>query len=365
MNTTLTLTKSSIKMFVRNKQALFFTLFTPVIIMAVFGFIGFDRVPKVDVGIVTENPSPATQQFIDSLKNVPAFDIHQGSNTEEAEALSKGERSVVIALPNRFIPENLTSPVTQTARVYVNAGDQQQAETVLSIFRQTLDQTTLQAVGAPSLFAIERIDVNSRNLRYIDFLVPGIVALSVMQMAVFSVAFVFVDYKEKGVLKRLVATPMKPYQFVTANVVTRLLVALLQAAILIAIGVFAFKAQVIGSYWLVALIALLGAVMFLGLGFTISGFAKTVESVPALANLVVFPMLFLGGTFFPLDSMPDWLARIAGYMPLTYFTTSMREVMIEDAGLGDVSTKLLWMLGWSAVLITLAVFTFRFSEQEN
>ncbi|MEK7537405.1 MAG: ABC transporter permease, partial [Patescibacteria group bacterium] len=100
------------------------------------------------------------------------------------------------------------------------------------------------------------------------------------------VAFVFADYKEKGILKRLLATPMKPQQFVTAQVITRLIVALAQSAILLAVGVWLLHTHVYGSLWLVALIAIVGSVMFLGLGFTISGLANTVDSVPAIANLI-------------------------------------------------------------------------------
>jgi ABC-2 type transport system permease protein len=87
-------------------------------------------------------------------------------------------------------------------------------------------------------------------LRYIEFLLPGLIALSVMQMSVFSVAFVFTQYKEKGVLKRLLATPMKPLQFVAANAITRLIVSVVQAAIFIVMGILLFKVHIIGSYWL-------------------------------------------------------------------------------------------------------------------
>lgn len=361
--TTRTLTVSAIRMFVRNRQALFFTLFMPTIIMTIFGLIGFDQVPKSDVGIVTGNPTAATQQFVEQLKQVPAFAVKQGTESEERDALNKGDRAVVLIIPDNLIPSGPGKPATQTITVLKNVGQEQQAATAVSIMSQILDKTTLTISQAPELFKLDVQSVNSRNVRYIDFLLPGIVALSIMQMAVFSVAFVFVDYKEKGILKRLLATPMKPYQFVTANVITRLIVAIAQSAILIAIGIIAFKSHVIGSYFLVLLAVILGAVMFLGLGFTISGIAKTVEAVPAIANLIVFPMLFLGGTFFPINTMPDWLQGIVKYLPLTHLSHALREVMANGSGFSAIRTDIFWMLGWSVVLIVLAVFTFRFEEK--
>lgn len=370
MNTTFTLTRSSIKMFLRNKQSLFFTLFMPVMIMVIFGFIGFDNVPKIDMGIVANNPNQPTQQFIDQLKQISAFHVTTGTLDNERNALQKGERAIVIEIPDNLIPslaagQGQPAPqlTKQTITVLQNVGQQQQAQTATTILSQMLDKTTLAISQAPDLFEIKTEDINARNVKYIDFLLPGILAMAIMQMSVFSVAFVFADYKEKGILRRLLATPMKPYQFVTANVITRLLIALAQTAILIALGVLLLKAHVIGSYFLILLIAILGGIMFLGLGFTISGIAKTVDSVPAIANLIVFPMLFLSGIFFPTSAMPNWLQHVVQYLPLTYFANAMREVMANGAGLLDIWKDLVWMGGWSVMLITLAIFTFGFEQK--
>ena len=360
------LTISGLKMFLRNRQALFFTLFTPLIIMTIFGFLAFDRIPKVQLGVaVTAPPTEGTRQFVEQLKSVPAFDIHVDTESAERARIADGERSAVLIIPGDLFPESGPPTGTKTMVFLTNSSDAQQAATAQSIVNQILDKTTLGIAGAPQLFALQTEDINTRDLKYIDFLLPGIVALSIMQMSVFSVAFVFADYKEKGVLKRLLATPMKPYQFVTSNVITRLLIAVLQGAILIAVGVLIFKAHVFGSYWLILLLIILGAIMFLGLGFTISGFANTVEAVPALANLIVFPMLFLGGTFFPIETMPDWLQNIAKYLPLTFLSTGIRDVMISEATFADVQSNILWMLGWAIVLVISANFTFSFEGKRQ
>ncbi|MFA6588563.1 MAG: ABC transporter permease [Patescibacteria group bacterium] len=364
-NTTLTLTKSSIKMFIRNKQSLFFTLFLPVMIMAIFGLIGFDRAQKMDIGLVVGNPSKSTQQFIDNIKQVTAFDINTGDLETEKQALKDDKRAIVMQIPDNLIPDpsSKNPPSKQVITVYKNISQEQQAQAAISIISQFLDKTTLTITKAPALFELKTETINSKNVRYIDFLLPGIIAMAVMQMAVFSVAFVFADYKEKGILKRLLATPLKPFQFVTANVITRLMVAIAQTAILIIMGILIYKTHVYGSYPLVLLISILGGIMFLGLGFIISGIAKTVESVPALANLLVFPMMFLSGIFFPINSMPGWLQSIVQYFPLTHFAHALREVMANGAGFSLIAKDVYWMLGWSIVLIVLANFTFGFEEK--
>lgn len=352
-------------MFVRNRQAMFFTLFIPFVFITIFSIVGFDRVPKIDLGVVTGSPNGPTQQFLDQLDQVSALHVTRGTEADERAALAKGDRALVMLVPDALLPDpaTMSKPEPQTVTLLKNVGAEQQAGTAITILTQMFDQTTLAVARAPELFRLNVEAINARNVRYIDFVLPGIVAMSIMQVAVFSVAFIFTDYKEKGILKRLLATPMRPSQFVSANVVTRLIVALVQTATLLILGAIVFKAHVFGAWWLIALIALLGGLMFLGLGFTISGLAKTVDAVPAIANIIVFPMLFLSGVFFPLSAMPDWLQKTVQYLPLTYFAHAMRQVVAEGEGFLSIRTDLLWMATWAALLLVLAVVTFRFEER--
>jgi ABC-2 type transport system permease protein len=360
MYTLWTLTVANIKMFVRNRQALYFTFFFPIFLMVVLGLINFDRSAKVDVGLVLNAPpTAATKQFIDAVKQVPLFTIHEGIESDERQALVDDKRAVVFVIP----PDLLPGPSSINA--VVNANQASGAATATNIVSGMLDKTALQISGAANQFTLNREEINSNHLKYIDFLLPGLIGLSVMQLAIFSVAFVFVMFKEKGILKRLVATPMRPSSFVISNVITRLIVTLIQTATFIAIAVIFFDVQVVGSYWLIALIALAGAIMFLGLGFTISGLASTVESVPVFANLVAFPMMFLGGTFFSIDSFPNWLQSFARYLPLTFFSDALRSVMTKGSTFSDVSRDLLWMGIWCVVTIILAQVTFGFEEKRQ
>jgi ABC-2 type transport system permease protein len=248
---------------------------------------------------------------------------------------------------------------------YTNASKAGEAQVVLTVLNQFISSATIRAANIQPILSVETHEVNANNLRYIDFLLPGLIALAIMQMSVFSVAFVFTQYKEKGVLKRLLATPMKPIQFVAANAITRLIVSVLQAVIFIVMGILLFKIHIVGSIPLLLVCVVLGALMFLGLGFSISGVAKTVDSVPVFANLVVFPMMFLGGTFFSISSMPTWLQIIAKVLPLTYFSTSLREIMNKGAGITDIWPDILGMAVWALILIFLATITFRFQERES
>ena len=105
--------------------------------------------------------------------------------------------------------------------------------------------------------------------------------------------------------------------------------------------------------------------MFLGLGFSVSGISTTVDAVPAIANLIVFPMFFLGGVFFSISNMPPWLQSVAQYLPLTYFSSTLRDVMTKGATIVDVKGDILGMLAWAIILVALATITFSFQEKES
>ncbi|MEK7518493.1 MAG: ABC transporter permease, partial [Patescibacteria group bacterium] len=279
------------------------------------------------------------------------------------QALAGSQKTPFV--PNDLFPDPAakTAPITKDVTILKNVAYEQQAQTAIVILTQLFDKTTLQIAKAPTLFALNVQDINAKKVRYIDFLLPGIVAMSIMQMAVFSVAFVFTDYKEKGILKRLLATPMKPQDFVISQVITRLLVAVTQSAVLLGFGALVFKSHIDGNPLLILLTIMLGGIMFLGLGFTISGLSKTVDAVPALANLIVFPMLFLSGIFFPTSSMPGWLQSVVVYLPLQPFAKAMRAIIGDGAGFSAIKGDLAWVAGWALVLVALAVITFRWEEK--
>jgi ABC-2 type transport system permease protein len=364
MYCTYILTIASIKMFLRSRQALFFSLFMPLIILFIFGSIDFDKPNRMHIGLVTHNPSPLTALFVNQIRSSSSLNVDSGTLDSELAELHDGNRTAVLDVPDDLLsPPDPSHP--RQLGIYVNAGRPMEAQMALSVFNQVSDRVALAAAHAHPLFTVEQQSVSAHNFRYIEFLLPGVIAMSIMQMSVFSVAFVFTRYKEKGVLKRLMATPMRPYQFVTANIICRLCMAIAQASLFIGLGIYHFNVHVAGAYWLLALCVVLGALMFLGLGFTISGLSKTIETVPLLANIVVFPMLFVGNIFFANSNISPWLQTISRYLPLTYFADAMRSVVTNGAGFLQIKQQLLGMTIWAIILIMLAIFTFRFQDKES
>lgn len=353
---TWTLTKASLKMWFRDRQAMFWTFFLPLVIMVIFGVLNFGALGRIDLGIVDLAENEASQGFVSILQAINAFDISRGdSEAAERLALEDGERDLVIIIPADFGPA--LTPVS--LRVLYDAASSRETLVGQVILRQILDEMTFTFTGASRLFILDPEPVTSRNLRFIDFLVPGVVAMSIMQMGLFSVAFAFVQLKKQGILRRLLATPIQPTSFLFAQVFTRLVVSVLQTVILIAVAVLFFDVHLAGNPLAVLMLALIGGGVFISMGFAISGWAKTEEVAAPIANVIALPMMFLSGVFFPREAMPQALQAITDFLPLTYLAEAMRNVIIDGASLWSQWGNLAGLAVWLAFSFVVAVLLFR------
>lgn len=356
---------ASIKMFFRNRQALFFSLFLPLLIMVIFGLIDFGKMGTTGMTIYDGENDQQSQQFTDGLKKVDALKISAADNLDVAkQKLQKGDTDVVLAIdPATFYFNPGVPPVTKNIKMYLSNGKAQQGQLAMTIVNQALDAISHQIMKQPTLFTVETQTIVGQNLRYIDFLVPGILAMSLMQMGLFSIIFVIVSYKKTGVMRRLLVTPIKPYQFVGSQVVTRLIVSLMQVFVILGVATLAFHVKIVGNYFLLLFLVFWGSIMFLALGFAISSFAKSEESAAPVANLIAMPQMFLGNVFFPVDSMPTWLQHIVKYLPLNYLADACRKVMTEGSGIIAIKNDIYGLIVWSVVFITLAIVFFRWQEE--
>jgi ABC-2 type transport system permease protein len=345
---------ASVKMFVRNRVALFFSLFLPLVIMVIFGVLNFGAGTTVELGVVDEAHNPASGKLIAALEAFDSFKLTQGTHADEIGELEKGHRAVVLTIPDGYeLAPGGTQLLAETSTAQA-----QQAQIGALLLNQAASQAMFGQAGGGTTPPVRVEQVNARDLGYIDFLVPGVLGLTIMNLGLFGVAFGFVQLKRTGTLRRLFATPTPPGYFLAAQVASRLVLGMIQVLILLGIGLL-FGLHLIGSVALVLLVALLGAVIFLAMGFAIAGWAKNEDQAAPVANLVSLPMLFLSGTFFSRDAMPDVLASITSYLPLTYLNDALRRIANDGAGLGDLGGDLLGMAIWAAIAFVVAVRLFR------
>ena len=355
MSPTVTLTIAALKMFFRNRQAIFWTLFLPLLIMLIFGLLDFGSFSNVEMGVVDEAKNEVSASLVDTLEESGVLDVTVGSRADELAALEDGDRDVVVVLPPSFGQSGTVANV----QAYYGDASQQEAQVGTSVIGGVLDDMTFRLTETAPLFTFESQVVNSRGLEYVDFLVPGVIAMAIMQMGIFGVTFTLIQYRKEGVLRRLQAAPIRPHHFLVGQVLTRLTLSILQTVVLLGVAILFFDVNVVGNLGVVLLLALLGGTLFISIGFAVSGFAKTEEVGAPVANLIALPMMFLSGVFFPIDNLPDVVAKVAQYFPLTYLADGLREVSVHGAGITEIPWQFLGLGVWIIISFLIATRLFR------
>jgi len=342
---------ASLKMFFREKEAVFWTLFLPLFMVVLFGFVKFDRLGTIELGIVDQSGGKINS-ILSSLSAIKTVQVHRGNQETEWKALQKGERDLVLLIPAGY-------QYGQRIIAYTNDAKPQETQLGALILQRVFDEVALQRLENSQRIQVITQPVKSRKLSYMDFLLPGILAMSIMQMGVFSVAFVFVDLKKRGILRRLRVTPLNTNDFIMAHVVTRLIVLLLQVTLLITCGILFFHLNFIGSLWNLFVVGVLGAIVFLAIGFCIAGVSKSEDQVAPLANVITLPMMLLSGVFFSRANLPGFAHGITSVFPLTYLADGLRSIAIDGAGLREVLHPLAGLGVWCVLSCFLAVKLFR------
>lgn len=356
------ITWMSMRMWARDRAALFWTFFLPLVIMVIFGLLNFGELGKVDLGIVDLAQNEASARFVDEAENVEALRVTVGDEGAERAALEDGQRDLIVILPANFGPTaTRQGPVWEpmTVQALYHAGRQAESQVGLSFLRSGVDEMNFALSGVDRVVTLESEGVAARDLGYIDFLMPGIIGMAIMQLGLFSVSFSFVTMKREGVLRRLLATPLSPVTLLGSQVITRLLVVMVQTLILTGVAVFLFGAEFAGNFFAVLLAAALGGGVFLALGFAVSGWARTEQQAAPLANIVSLPMMFLSGVFFSRDVLPGVLQVVTDYLPLTFLVEAIRGMTVQGDSVVAQWQNFLGMAVWFVIAFIIANRTFR------
>ncbi len=357
-----TLTVASVKMYFRNRSAVFFTLFIPVMFILIFGAFNSTKQSSFKLTIVNNSNSELAGQFTRALEdNKNVFDASQNNLDNAKDLLDKGKTDLIIVVPPEFGTIDTSTQKLKNAEIitYYNKGQPQAGQAASLVIGQIVSGFNNQITRTPVIYSVNSQGINTHNLSYLDYLVPGILALSIMQLGIFSIAFAFVSFKSTGALRRLFVTPTHPISFIFGQSVARFLIAFLQIGLLLALSILVFKVHVVGSILNMFILAFLGIIVFLMFGFAVAGWAKDENQAAPIANLITFPMLFLSGTFIPRDNLPVWLQKITGILPLTYLADAMRSVSTLGYSLWQVRMDILGLLVWGIVMFIVAIKVFK------
>jgi ABC-2 type transport system permease protein len=341
------------KLYLRDRGAMFWTFLFPVLMLLGFGFIfkGGNE-PKMPVVWVQPAMLQAKDQaLLDTLSHFPTK-LEPMSAAEAEAKWQKGETAVQV------------EPTEDGFRMKVNSYLIAQGQMTAQVLQQAflMSQAKLGGQPMPKLIPVSMESPgHAHETNYAAFLLPGLLGLNLMSMGLFAVGMVIVSYREKGKFRRLAVTPLPKWVFLMGQIMHRLTVVLLQSAVLLLFGLLVFHIHNQGSYLLLALIMALGTACFMALGFALTSFAETSETYGAISNLVFFPLMFLSGVYFTLDSAPKWLQTATVILPLSPFLKALRAVFNDGAGLEGHYLGLGILAAWTVVFFGIAVKRFRWA----
>jgi ABC-2 type transport system permease protein len=334
------------KGFFRDRVTVFFTFLFPLMFLVVFGLIfGDDSPSKLPIGVVGDGP------VIQALP-ADAVEVHRFDSLEAGiEKVRSGDLPAVIA-------EQGDQVVLRFA-----ASDRAGAGTARGLIKGVVSEVNVAASGEPSLFSLQAEQVEDSSLKPIQYLTPGLLSWSVATSAVFGSALTLVSWRRRQVLRRLWLAPTSAMSVLTSRLGVAFVVALLQATAFILLAMTPVFGLRLSSTWLLAVPLLaIGTLAFFSIGMLAGSFAKTEEAATAIANLIVLPMAFLSGTFFPLDEAPDWLQTVSQAFPLRHLTDGMLDVMVRGQGAAALLTPVEVLLGFTVVVGALAFRMFRWDD---
>lgn len=205
----------------------------------------------------------------------------------------------------------------------------------------------------------ERQIVTGRAVRYVDWLLPGVLGMNMMFSCLFGVGYVVVRYRKNGFLKRLRATPLSALEFILAQALSRLVIIMSATGIVFTGVTLLLGIAMAGSYLALAAVAVLGSMALISLALVVAARIDSEELASGLLNLLAWPMMLLSGVFYSLEGANEWLRALALILPLTHVLSAARAIMIDGAGLVDIGPQLLSLAGMATLFIGLAAALFK------
>jgi ABC-type multidrug transport system permease subunit len=325
--------------FYRDRTSLGWNLIFPLLTVLMFAFIfGGGPADQYKVGVLAPGGdlSAARSAFLDTRH------VRFIAETDEAAAVTKVRRHQIDMLLDLRGPP----------RYWVNS------ESASGYLAERL----LVAASAPESTPLPaREAVQGRQIRYVDWVLPGVIATNMMFSCLWGVGYVIVRYRKNGVLRRLQATPLTAFEFLTAQVVSRLLVVSVVTALVYLLTDLMMGFAMFGSYLLLALVFFCGAACLVSMGLLVSVRTRTEELADGLLNLISWPMMIFSGAWFSMEGAHPLAQALAQAFPLTHLVDASRRVMLDGAGLVDVAPELGLLAGTTAVLLAIAARLFRWS----
>lgn len=333
-----------VREFVREPEAVFWTFVFPVLMAGGLG-IAFKSRPAEVARIAVLASGAEADSLASALRRDRALAVQVLDDSAATRELRTGRVAVVVA--------------TGSGGAIEYRYDDTRPEGVVA--RRMVDDAVQRLAGRADPVAITEAHIRERGARYIDFLVPGLLGMSLMSSGIWGIGFSIVDARRRRLLKRLVATPMSRGAYLASFVCSRFMVLVLEVGVLLGFSVLAFGVPVRGTAGTLVLVCVLSALAFGAIGLMVASRARTIEGASGLMNLTMVPMWVFSGIFFSSSRFPDTIQPLVQALPLTAVNDALRANLLEGAGLVQLAPELgiiaAWMVGGFVIALKLFRWT--------
>jgi ABC-2 type transport system permease protein len=372
----------------RNRMGLVLLVVMPLFMMVMVGFIypsNGASISNMSIALVNEdsgfnNSMIPSQTFVATLQGINndnnLMTMTNASSMDEIKDLvQRGEIAGGIVIPANFSQcmyngkQGTLIIITDQSNPQISATIQGVLSSVFDGMSTMLAQQNIQVMNpdlnsTSALAIVQPLNVQSEgvvpgNPSYFDFIAPGIMAMTVMMSVMTGLPVAISQEKEIGTMDGMMVAPVNRLSILLGKTIAQTIRGLIQGLIILALAVGIFGVTIQGSILLVFGLLLLGVFSFVGLGIVVTSFTKDQETAQMLMMTLMFPMMFLGGVFFPIQQMPWYMQTISQFLPLTYASDALRKVMVLGAGVPQISTELIILVGFGVVMIAIALPVFR------
>jgi len=357
----------SIKSFYREKTAVFFRVAFPVLLILVFGtiFMNQDNV-RHDFYVQDLDQTTASEELVKTLELSEKFKITQVAPALDAAQYAKDNKlNLIVVIPKDY-ESSLLRRMAQKDReasvivTYIHDPSSTSVDTKMHILNSVFAEINQQMSGKPSFIMPAKTSILSKHYRFIDFFVPGIIAMTVMTASLFGAVNVNAELRQKGVLKKLSTTPITHTDWILSNVLYQFLLSVVSTVSILVVSYTVFHVSLQLNFWLPVFVVL-DVFAFVGIGMILTRVAREAESAAAAANAIMFPMMFLSGTFFPVEMMPGFLQTFSRILPLYYVNEGLRASMIFTDNM--LALRCAVIIGvFAAVVFVVGVMTTKWED---
>ena len=347
--------KGLAKQFFRSPGSVFWTIAFPVMLILIFGaiFAGND-ISSYDLYVQDNDGTPASQLYIDGLDATGVLNIHDVPANEDVNSYIERNSVVsMLVIPQGFGQALLTNQsVELTLRQDNTAGSSMAVRTAVNAVTQ---QANNEITGGRDVITVQQGSIVSEDFSYIDFFLPGTIGLMVMMIAVQSIVGYQTRYRNNGIFRKLATTPMTNAEWLIGMMLWMMVMVAITVVAIMVTGMLAYNVNMSIDLMSIAIIVA-ATVLFTAIGMIISQFVKDEEVAGTAAGAITFPMMFLSGSFFPLESMPDYLQAFAQVLPLTYVNNGLRDAMVYGNASGAMDNLLIVIvMALAFIVVTVAI----------